>query len=60
VLRIQDVYPGFPILILSIPDPGDPGSNNSTKRGGGKKFVVLPFFVATNIIKLEMILFLTR
>ncbi len=29
VLRIRDVYPGF--WFLSIPDPG---SNNSTKRGG--------------------------
>jgi hypothetical protein len=30
VLRIRDVYPGSPI--------SDPGSNNSTKRGGGKSF----------------------
>jgi hypothetical protein len=29
----------------------DPGSNNSTKRGG-RNFFVLPFFVAANIIKL--------
>ncbi len=33
VLRVRDVYPGS--WFLSIPDPG---SNNSTKRGGGKNF----------------------
>jgi hypothetical protein len=36
VLRIRDVYPGS-----RIPDTG---SNNSTKRGGGKFLFVLPFF----------------
>jgi hypothetical protein len=40
-----------------IPDPDflsilDPGYNNSTRRGQGKKNFVLPFFVATNNIKL--------
>jgi hypothetical protein len=38
---------------LPIPDPG---ANNSNKRG--KKFVVLPSFVATKITKLKNILFL--
>jgi hypothetical protein len=44
---------------ILIPDPefypsriSDPGSNNSNKREGGGKFVVLPFFVAANITKL--------
>jgi hypothetical protein len=42
VLRIQDF----------IPDPDCYlGSNNSNKRGGGKIFVVLPFFEATNFTK---------
>jgi hypothetical protein len=35
----------------------DPGSNNSTKRGGEKNFV-LRFFVAINNIKLKIIFFL--
>jgi hypothetical protein len=50
-----------------IPDPGtwflsipDPGSNNNNKRGGEKKFVVLPFFVATNFTKFKIILFWNR
>jgi hypothetical protein len=33
---------------LSIPDP-----KTATKEKGEKKFVVLPFFVAANIIKIE-------
>ncbi len=40
---------------MFIPDPGsgflpipDPGSKNSSKRVGWKKFVVIPFLVATN------------
>jgi hypothetical protein len=41
VLRIRDGYPRSRILIVFIPDPGsripDPGSNNSTKRGGGRQ-----------------------
>ncbi len=37
----------------------DPGSKYSTKRGG-KIFFVLPFFVAANIIKVKIILFLNR
>jgi hypothetical protein len=35
----------------------DPGSKNSNKREGWKKFVVKPFFVATNFTKLIIILF---
>ncbi len=56
VLRIRDVYPGS--WFLPIPDPGsrisDPGSQNSNKREGGKKFVVIPFYVATNFTKLKL------
>jgi hypothetical protein len=52
---ILDPDPDF----LVIPDPGsrisDPGSSNSNKREGGI-FVVLPFFVVTNITKLIIIL----
>ncbi len=50
VLRIRDVYPGSRI--------SDPGSKTSNKREGWKKIIVLPFFVATNIIKLKTTLFL--
>jgi hypothetical protein len=42
MLRIRNVYPG---------------SNNSNK-GGGEKFVVLPFFLATNFTEQQIILFL--
>jgi hypothetical protein len=44
VLRIRNGYPG------GDPNFIHPGSNNSVRRGGGENFVVLPFFVATNII----------
>jgi hypothetical protein len=54
VLRIQDVYPRF--WLFSIPDPG---SNNSNKKGGGKNLVVLPFFIATNITKFNILYFWT-
>ncbi len=53
VLRIRDVYTGSRILIFT-----HPGSKNSNKRGGWKKCVVIPFFVATNFTKLKSILFL--
>ncbi len=51
VLRIRDVYPGS--WFLPIPDPG---SKNSNKREGWKKFVVITFYVATNFTKLHIIL----
>jgi hypothetical protein len=44
-----DFYPSL------IPDLG---SNNSKKREWRKKFVVLPFFVATNVTKFKIMLFL--
>jgi hypothetical protein len=45
---------------LSISDPGSrlPDPKTATKEGSEKKFVVLPFFVATNTTKLKIILFL--
>jgi hypothetical protein len=49
---------------LHIPDPGslflhipDPGSKNSYKREGWKKFLVIPFFVATNFTKYNFLIF---
>ncbi len=71
VLRIRDVYPGSRILIFThsgsrISDPGsrspEPGSRipdpkTATEERGEKKFVVKPFFVATNFTKLKIILF---
>jgi hypothetical protein len=42
---------------LSIPDPG---SQNSNKREGRKKFVVIPFFVVTKTTKLKIKLILNR
>ncbi len=52
VLRIQDVYPGS-----WIPDPDFypsriPDPKTAKKRGVEKKFVVIPFSVATNFTKL--------
>jgi hypothetical protein len=42
---------------MFIPDPDfypsripDPGPETATKEKGGKKFVVIPFFIATNFI----------
>jgi hypothetical protein len=42
---------------MFIPDPDilpipDPGSKTATKERGEKKFVVMPFLVATNFTKL--------
>jgi hypothetical protein len=45
VLQIRDIYPGSRMFIP------DPGSKNSSKREGCKKFVVIPFYVATNSSK---------
>jgi hypothetical protein len=72
VLRIRDVYPGSRILIFTHPgsqisNPGsriwDPGSQipdpkTAIKERGGKKFVVIPFYAATNFTKLKIILVL--
>ncbi len=58
VLRIRDVYPGS--WFLPIPDPGSriPDPKTATKERGDKKFVVIPFYVATNFTKLKIILVL--
>jgi hypothetical protein len=36
----------------------DPGSKNSNKREGRKKFLFIPFYVSTNFTKLKIILVL--
>ncbi len=61
MLRIRDVYPGSRIVIFvhlasRIPDLGA-RTKNSNKRGGGGGIGCPTFFVATNITKLEIILF---
>jgi len=62
VLRIRDVYPGSRILIFThpgsrIPDLGSriPDPKTATKVRGEKKLVVIPFYVATNFTKLQII-----
>jgi hypothetical protein len=59
VLRIRDVYPGSRIpdpdfYPSRIPDPGSriPDPKTATKERGEKKLVVIPFYAATNFIKL--------
>jgi hypothetical protein len=49
-----DFYPS------RIPDPGSriPVPKTATKERGEKKFVVIPFYVATNFPKLNIILVL--
>jgi hypothetical protein len=37
-----------------------PDTKTATKEKGAKKLVVLPVYVATNITKLKIILFLSR
>jgi hypothetical protein len=52
---IPDTYPSrFPGPESRIPDP------TTAPKEEGKIFFVLPFFVATDIIKLSIILFLNR
>jgi hypothetical protein len=65
VLGIRDVYPGSRILIFThpgsrIPDLGSriPDQKTATKDRGEKKFVVITFYVATNLSKLKIILVL--
>ncbi len=52
-LRIRDVYAGSQILIFTHPGSRIPDPKTSTKEF----FVFIPFFVATNITKLQIILF---
>ncbi len=51
-------YPGS--WFLPIPDPGSriPDPKTAKKKRDKKKFVVIPFFVATNFIKLQIISFI--
>jgi hypothetical protein len=58
VWRIRDVYPGS--CFLPIPDPGSriPDPKTATKERGEKKIFVIPFYVATNFTKLNIILVL--
>jgi hypothetical protein len=72
VWRIRDVYPGSRILIFThpgsqipdlgsrIPDLGSriPDPKIATKERVEKKFVIIPFYVATNFTKLYIILVL--
>jgi hypothetical protein len=58
VLRIRDIYPGSQIQIFTHPGSGIPDPKTATKERGEKKFVVLPFYVATNFTKLKIILVL--
>ncbi len=46
------------ILIFTQPGIPDLGSKNGNKREVWKKFVVIPFFVATNLTNFKIILFL--
>jgi len=59
VLRIRDVYPGSRILIFIHPRSRNPDPTKAPKEEGENIFFVLPFFVATNIIKLYVMLFWT-
>ncbi len=56
MLRIRDVYPGSRILIFT--HPGSRIPKPQQKRGVKKKFVVIPFYLATNFTKLNIILVL--
>ncbi len=58
VLRIRDVYPGSRILIFTHPGSRIPDPKTATKERGGKKFDVIPFYVATNFTKSYIILVL--
>jgi hypothetical protein len=42
---------------ISVPGSQIPDPKTATKERGEKKFVVKPFFVATNFTKLKIILF---
>jgi hypothetical protein len=58
-----DFYPSrIPDLRYRIPDPGSqiPDPKTAAKERGETKFAAIPFFVAANITKLKIILFLNR
>jgi hypothetical protein len=58
VLRIRDVYPGSRILIFTHPGSRISDPKTATDERSEKKFVVIPFYVATNFTKLKIILVL--
>jgi hypothetical protein len=58
VLRIRDVYPGSRILIFTHPGSRIPDPKTATKERGEKKFFVIPFYLASNVTKLNIILVL--
>ena len=55
VLGIRDVYPGSGILIFTHSGSRISDPKTATEETGEKKFVVKPFFVATNFTKLKII-----
>jgi hypothetical protein len=55
VLWILDVYPGSRILIFTHPKSRIPDPKTATKERGEKKLVVITFYVATNLRKLQII-----
>ncbi len=57
LLRIRDVYPGSRIPIFTHPVSRISIQKQQQKRGVKKKFIVIPFFVATNFTNLKLILF---
>jgi hypothetical protein len=58
VWRIREVYPGSRSLIFTHPGSQISDPKQQQKTGVKKFFFVKPFFVATNFIKLNIILFL--
>jgi hypothetical protein len=50
-----DVYPRSQILIFTHSGSRIPDPKTATKERGEKKFVVKPFFVATNLTKFKII-----
>jgi hypothetical protein len=54
--RIPDLGSRIPDLGSRISDPGSRIQKQQQKRGVKKKFVVIPFYVATNFTKLNIIL----
>jgi hypothetical protein len=58
VWQIRDVYPGSRILIFTHPGSQITDPKTATKERGGKKLVVITFYVAINFTKLQIILVL--
>jgi hypothetical protein len=56
VLWIRDVYPGSRILIYTHPESRILDPKTATKERVENKFIVIPFFVATNFTKFKIFL----